>query len=175
MAFQIGEGATPPRILHAGCGGAPLPDWMPGIETRLDIDPNMRPDIVASITDVGDIGPFEAVLCSHCVEHLHPREVHTALSEFHRVLRSGGVAIIIVPDLEGILPTDDVVYESPSGPVTGHDMYYGHKSCVENVFMQHHSGFIAPRLQKACEDAGFANVATIRDSGHNLIAVAVKA
>ena len=115
-------------ILHIGCGGDPLPDYL-GIgsstdylgigssnfkETRLDISEINKPDIVASMTDMGDIGEYDAVLCNHALEHLHPYEVPIALSEFLRVLKKGGSAMVFVPDLEDVKPTEEVILQSPA-------------------------------------------------------------
>jgi len=174
--FNEGVGVPPPRILHVGCGGAPLPDWLLGTETRFDIDPNMKPDIVGSMTEMGDIGPFDIVYCCHTLEHLGPRDVHKALQEFLRVLSPNGAAIVLVPDLEDVKPTFEVMYESPSGPVTGHDMYYGHVSCDHNPYMRHLSGFISETLKDAFLKAGFNRAKVSRgEMGMNLIAMGVKA
>lgn len=165
------------KVLHAGCGGAPLPvDYFPTAEeTRLDIDPAMKPDVVASLTDMGDIGGFDAVYTAHCLEHLYPHEVPVALGEIRRVLRDGGYAMVIVPDLDGVQPTDDVVYESPCGPISGLDMYYGHSRLIpDHPYMAHHCGFVADTLKRAMEASGFSSVST-RSSNRNLIAIGVKA
>lgn len=145
------------RILHAGCGGAKrVPEWLEGEETRLDIDPRAKPDIVASITDMGDIGEFDVVYCAHTVEHLYPHQVDTALREFRRVLKPGGWAYVIVPDLEGIKPDREIVYYCKDGPVTGHDMYFGYEPALEtHPLMAHHSGFVRETLEQALWDAGF--------------------
>ena len=48
---------------------------------------NLRsPDIVASMMDLGEIGEFDVVLCSHALEHLHKEDVDTALNEFSPVV-----------------------------------------------------------------------------------------
>ncbi len=156
-------------FLHIGCGpkheGADtLPHWAKGcIETRLDIDPDAKPDIVASMTDLGDIGPFDIVYSSHTLEHLYPHEVETALSEQYRVLRDGGGFMCVVPDLEGVLATEDIIYESFSGPICGLDMIYGKSSFIKNSrHMAHHCGFVSSTLRRAVEDAGFIKVTTTR-------------
>jgi len=114
----------PGAILHVGCGHEPLPPWFQGaVETRLDIDPRCEPDVVASMTDLGDIGPFDVVFSSHSLEHLAPHDVGVALGEFRRVLKPGGRLVVIVPDLEDVRPTEDVLYVSPAGPIAGIDMY----------------------------------------------------
>lgn len=149
------------RVLHAGCGKTPLPEWMPGTETRLDIDPDVSPDIVASLTDLGDIGPFEMVYCSHALEHFAPHDVRVVLREFKRVLAPNGVLLIVVPNLDGIKPDNTVYYESPAGPVTGLDMYYGMAKLVEtNPWMAHKYGFVPETLRAFMEEAGFTVAAT---------------
>lgn len=164
-------------VLHVGCGGDTLPEWLEGYdEVRLDIDPRWRPDILASMTDMGDIGGFDVVLSHHSLEHLYPHEAPTALREFHRVLKPGGYAAIFVPDLEGVGPTDEVLFESPAGPICGADLIYGLRSKLHEMpHMAHHSGYVALTLRRALESAGFARVDVRRLDCHNLFGVAVKA
>ncbi len=163
--------------MHAGCGHeTELPPHF-GFgrceSVRLDIDPAVKPDIVASLIDMGDIGPFDAAFCSHALEHLYPYEVSVALAELYRVLRPGGHAVLIVPDLEGVLPNEDVVYVCPSGPICGLDMYYGCAGAMrENPWMAHHSGFVADTLKRACDAAGFETTMMKIPPVHSLIAIA---
>ncbi len=159
-----------------GCGSAPLPDWFgAAVETRLDADARARPDIVASMTDMGEIGEYDIVFCSHALEHLAPSDVMKALAEFHRVLRPSGAAMVFVPDLQDIRPTFETVYESPMGPVTGHDMIYGHTLAAEtNPFMRHLTGFIDETLRGALTQAQFRNVRVDRIPPFNLFGVGIK-
>ena len=162
-------------VLHVGCGGTPLPSWLDGEAVRLDIDPDVGPDIVASMTDMGDIGPFDAVYSSHSLEHLYPHEVPWALAEFLRVLKPGGAAIIFVPDLEDVKPTDDILYVSPGGSIAGFDLIYGHRASLQaNPWMAHHTGFISGTLAKAMSEAGFQSVKVERLSCWNLFGVGLK-
>lgn len=164
-----------PHVLHVGCGGSHLPEWVPASrETRLDADPRVGPDIVADMRDLGDIGTFDGIFCSHALEHLTLQDGDIALAEFRRVLRDGGAVMIMVPDLEGIQPTQDVMYESPMGPITGHDMYYGYHCGQENEFMRHKCGYVQSTLQKKLEAAGFQHVSVRRLPGFNLIATGSK-
>src|SRR5580693_1430150 len=94
-------------VLHVGCGpadGQSLhqsfrgPEWR---EIRVDLDPDVKPDLVASITDLKPIadGSVDAVWSSHNLEHLSAHEVPVALGEFFRVLAPAGVVLITLPDL----------------------------------------------------------------------------
>jgi SAM-dependent methyltransferase len=165
------------QILHVGSGVERLPAWLPlqGYEVRLDIDPSCKPDIVASITDLGEIGPFIGLYSSHCLEHLYPHEVPVALAEFYRVLAPGGFVIALVPDLEDVRPTEDVVYQAPCGPITGLDMFYGFRPLLkERPYMAHHTGFVASTLRSALQQGGFSRVAVERVDASQLMGVAFK-
>jgi ubiquinone/menaquinone biosynthesis C-methylase UbiE len=148
-----------------------LPDWFAHYdEVRLDIDPGCKPDIVASITALGDIGPFDAVYCSHTLEHLYPHELPVALAEFRRVLKPGGALVAFVPDLEGIEATEETVYESPCGPITGRDMIYGKISYLaDSPHMAHHNGFVSATFAQAIEAAGYTGVTVLHIPEHNLM------
>ncbi len=84
-------------LLHVGCGGDPIPEWAVGRykEVRLDISPNNQPDILASMADMGDIGTYDAIHCSHALEHLVPHEGDAALREFVRVLNLKGLPLFL--------------------------------------------------------------------------------
>ena len=175
---SIAGAAGSRSVLIAGSGPGKMSEWgQAGYSTTyLDIEPKTNPDVVASMTDMGDIGPFDVVFCSHALEHLYPHEVHPALCEFKRVLRVGGVAIILVPDLEGVSPTNAILpnYHLSTG-VTGLHLFYGdHTQIPEYPYMAHHCGFVAETMRYALESAGFAAVATERQSSYNLVGIGVK-
>jgi SAM-dependent methyltransferase len=167
-----------PRVLHVGCGTSRLPEaFGPVYETRLDLNPAVKPDIVADMTELGDIGPYSAIWCSHALEHLTPAEGHKALCEFRRVLNDGGYAIILVPNIEGILPTDDVLYVSDVGPINGHDLIYGYSGFIEAGIPHylHKTGFIRRTLRAALERAGFRDVRVeIPEHKHSLLGIGIK-
>ncbi len=163
-------------LLHVGCGGDPLPDYLKLYdETRLDIDKTHSPDIIASMTDLGDIGKYDIVLCSHALEHLHPEDVTKALKGFYKVLNDKGSVIIFVPDLEDIKATDEVVYESTAGPITGLDMIYGlTKMTAYNHYMRHLTGFVSYTLKEYLSKAGFSKVTIKRLDNFSLMGVGIK-
>jgi len=178
----------PYRLLHVGCGqktSADLPppfNQAPWQEIRLDIDPQMRPDIVASIDAmpmIGD-GAVHGVYSAHNLEHLYPHEVEAALAEFRRVLAPNGIAVITTPDLSMIAEAIsqgrlmETVYTAPAGPVAPIDMLYGFRPWLANGARQmaHRTGFTTQSLVDALRKAGFANVAACSDKFWAIWAVA---
>lgn len=164
---------TARSVLVAGSGHDMGELWEGAKVTRLDIDPETKPDVVASMTDMGAIGPFDVVYCSHALEHLYPHEVPQALAEFHRVLNDGGSLVVLVPDLEGVPATDDVLPGSCG--LCGLHLYYGdpREIAAGHAHMAHHCGFVASTLRAALEAAGF-DARTQRMSAYNLLAIGVK-
>ena len=127
------------------------------------------------MTDLGDIGPVDCVYAAHTIEHLYPHEVQKAFAEFLRVLRPGGAFVMLVPDLENVRPTDEVVYISTAGPITGFDMYYGKRDLLdEQPYMAHHCGFVRDTLTKELEAAGFSKVKVDAYGSLNLCGVGLK-
>ncbi|MBW6400655.1 class I SAM-dependent methyltransferase [Roseomonas sp. HJA6] len=176
-------------VLHVGCGMAdprklPSAFFEPGSwrEVRLDIDPGVAPDIIATITDMHAVADasVDAVWSAHNVEHLFAHEVPLALAEFRRVLRPEGFALITVPDLQRaaeLVAQDQLAepaYVSPAGPIAPLDMLYGHGAAIAagNHFMAHRTGFTARTLDAALRGAGFGTVRVIRDNAFALWATA---
>lgn len=172
----MGCGVHTPGKLHETFRGD---EW---IEIRLDINPAVGPDILASITDMGSVADasFEALYSSHNLEHLHPHEVPLALAEFKRVLKPYGFALITVPDLQQVARyvaedrAEETILMTNKGPVTPLDVLYGFRPFLANgnLFMAHKYGFTASTLSAALESAGFADVSTEPDGEFNLWATA---
>jgi len=171
----VKDGAAPvePRtVLIAGCGEEG-PQWVEQgwCVVRLDIDPRTSPDIVGSMTALGDIGPYDAIGCNNALEHLYPHEVFDALNEFYRVLKPGGHVIIQVPDLQDVRPTEDLL---PDIGMSGLHLYYGDPALLKEFpYMAHHCGFVEETLRRVLEKAGF-KVQTQRLSCHQLMGIGTK-
>ncbi len=167
------------RVLHVGCGprqsgllppGFDPPEWR---EVRLDIDPEVQPDIVASMTDLSVVesGSFDAIWSSHNLEHLEAHQVPLALREFRRVLDPEGFLVVTLPDLQGVAELVaqgkllDTAYVSPAGPIAPIDIIFGFRAAIAsgNHFMAHRTGFTAQSLGQAIVDAGFAQARIKRD------------
>lgn len=176
-------------LLHIGCGTASperLPECFRGAhwrEIKLDIDPRVKPDIVASLTDMSMVATAsaDAVWSSHNLEHLEGFQVPQALEEIRRVLKPGGFALITLPDLGRIAQlitegrADQVLYTSPAGPITPLDMLFGHQASLTrgNHYMAHRTGFTAERLGTMLAEAGFGEVRVVKGRSFDLWAVAL--
>lgn len=161
-------------FLHVGCGPARKGSRTPGFDTldwreiRLDIDPTVTPDVVASLTDMSAVetASADAIYSSHNIEHLYPHEVPIALAEFRRVLKDDGYAVITCPDVQSIAQfvaqngIDAVAYQSGMGPITPLDMLYGHNTSMArgNLYMAHRTAFTRESLARALGRAGFGSV-----------------
>jgi SAM-dependent methyltransferase len=78
-----------------------------GAYESADIAPG-RGDRVLDIEAIDSAdAQYDCIVCSHVLEHVDDRK---ALGEIHRVLRPGGVALIMLPVIEGWANT----YENPS-------------------------------------------------------------
>jgi SAM-dependent methyltransferase len=178
---------TPPSIktvLHVGCGArgvGVLPADLAGPnfrEIRVDINPIVAPDIVASITDLSAVetGSVDIVYSSQNLEHLFAHEVPLALAEFRRVLNGDGIAMICVPDLQAIAARivadqlDETAYVSPAGPISALDMIYGFTPAIAagNGFMAHKTGFTRTSLGRALIKAGFGHVKIGNDDAFDI-------
>jgi len=178
------------HVLHVGCG--PKDDrtlhstfkqsgWR---EIRLDIDADCEPDIVGSMLNMDAVPDrsMDAIWSSHNIEHLNPHEVPIALTEFFRVLKSGGFLLLSLPDLQRVAAKvaedllEDTAYESPAGPISPIDMIYGHRpSLAEGKhYMAHRTGFTARTLREHLEAAGFTDVQVEQVRSYDLSAKAVK-
>jgi SAM-dependent methyltransferase len=159
-------------LLHVGAGYSPkssLPSLFGGwTEVRVDIDPETRPDIIASMTQMPsvDAASVDAIWSSHSLEHITAGEVKIALGEWMRVLKPDGFAFVTLPDLTQAArlvangKATETLYVSPVGPVTAIDMIYGHSGSIEKGqrYMGHRTGFTSDTLGQALVGAGFDRV-----------------
>ncbi|MFZ6773932.1 class I SAM-dependent methyltransferase [Undibacterium sp. SXout7W] len=166
-------------FLHVGCGRTSKPEAGPGFqsrqwrELRLDIDPDVKPDIIGSMTDMSALedGSVDAVFSSHNIEHLYPHEVPVALKEFIRVLKPDGFAVITCPDLQStaeMIVSGKLLEPAYVNPVKGAlwpvcpiDIFYGHRASIAagQPYMAHHCGFTLDIMLATLKEAGFPAVA----------------
>jgi ubiquinone/menaquinone biosynthesis C-methylase UbiE len=178
-------------FLHVGCGHKrkdrttkALSSWN---ELRFDIDESVNPDLVGTMTDMSSVSSesVDAVFSSHNIEHLYPQEVPVALSEFLRVLKPDGFAVITCPDLQAVCALvaedklTDPAYTSPAGPIAPLDILYGHRPAMAagNLYMSHRCGFTEKVLSATLQSSGFKRVASMKRGApyFDLWALATKA
>ena len=182
-----------PTLLHIGCGPNRKNQTTRGFNTdawtelRLDIDADVQPDIIGTMTDMSAVAEasVDAIFSSHNIEHLYPHEVGPALAEFIRVLRPDGFLVVTCPDLQEVcrLVAEDKLlepaYTAPAGPITPLDILYGHRPPMArgNLYMSHRCGFTEKVLIGTLRSCGFKTVASKRRAHpyYDLYAVATKA
>ena len=162
------------KVLNVGGNSKeiPLPPQYAGFEhLLLDIDLRGSPDIVCDARKLAtlDAGQFDAVYCSHNLEHYYRHDVRGVLAGFLHVLKDGGFAHILVPDIHEVmrmtieqdLDIDDVLYQSRAGPIMVLDVLYGYGVEIEQSgqdFYAHKTGFTQKSLVKALTKAGFSKI-----------------
>ena len=158
-------------LLNVGCGFSNISqlkgfnngNWK---EIRLDIDSNVKPDIVGSSTDMSliETGSVDAVYSSYNLDHIYPHEVSIALKEFHRVLSNDGIVFIRCPDLQTVCEAVvndkllEPLYEAPNGqPISPIDILFGWRIPISqgNEYMTHKGGFTYSALDASFAEAGF--------------------
>ena len=159
------------KLLHVGSGLLTkekttqvfnTDDWE---ETRLDINEDVNPDIIASLTDMSEVesNSYDAVFSHHNIEHLYAYQVPLALNEMSRVLKDDGYLIISCPDLHSVCEkvTEGKVleplYQSGLGPITAIDILFGLRSDLSkgNHYMAHNCGFTKDVLYSTLKNTGF--------------------
>ena len=162
----------PRRVLNVGgqSRGIQLPGPYATFEqVLLDLDPSVGADIVLDVRELTSLAPqqFDAVYCSHNLEHVRQHEVPVVLAGFRHVLKPGGLAHIIVPDLQELMlacvqqgiDLDGLLYESPMGPITPLDVLFGHGGMIAQSgqdFYAHRTGFSRRTLANVVEASGFS-------------------
>lgn len=164
------------RVLNVGGNSKaiPIPGYYDGWEhLLLDIDPSGSPDIVCDSRSLCSLQPhqFDAIYCSHNLEHYFQHDVAKVLAGFRHVLIDHGFVDIRVPDMASLmkqvvekeLDIEDFLYQSPAGPIHVIDVIYGWRKEIEqsgNDFFAHKTGFTEKSLATALQNAGFDSIHT---------------
>ena len=197
VAAPVAHAAAPrlsgaPRVLNVGgfSKTIPIPPHYTGWDhLLLDIDPEANPDVVCDARTLDRLEPaqFDAVYCSHNLEHYYKHEGARVLRGMLHVLKPDGFAEFRVPDLRSVmrkfvvddLELEDVLYVAPAGPITIRDVIYGWDKKIAlsgEDFFAHKTGFTAASLRTVLNDAGFARTMTIVNEGRfEIAALAFKA
>jgi len=146
---------------------------------NLDVDPNTEPDICADLLSLplrqelplgqGGLrtkGMFDAVYCSHVLEHFSPHESMAALRAIAFVLKPSGFAIIRIPSLEMLvqhcqahgLGFQESLHEFTGIPrgVSGQNVIFGMP--LEGEWMRHKRHYTGLELVQELQASGFPEV-----------------
>jgi SAM-dependent methyltransferase len=162
------------RVLNVGGDNKsiPIPPQYNGWQhLLLDIDPRGQPDVLCDARSLTSLDPaqFDAVYCSHNLEHYFQHDVGKVLAGFLHVLKDDGFAHIRVPDMGELmrrvvskgLDIEDFLYESSAGPIRVIDVIYGWSIEIErsgNDHFAHKTGFTQKSLVSHLNASGFAIV-----------------
>ena len=180
-----------PCVLNVGGGGKqiPIPEHYAGWNhLLLDIDPRGQPDIVCDARELTklDGAQFDAIYCSHNLEHYYRHDGARVLQGFLHVLKPDGFAEIRVPDVQSVMrrvvanamDIEDTLYVSAAGPISVRDVLYGFGKQIESSgvdFYAHKTGFTPKSLKAFLDEAGFRDVRlTERDEAFEVRALAFK-
>lgn len=166
--------ATEKCVLNVGGNNKaiPIPPHYAGWRhDLLDIDPAGNPDIVCDAREMHTLpgGLYDAIYCSHNLEHYHRHHARRVLQGFRHVLKPEGFVELRVPDIRQVIAVlhakgmelDDELYVSPAGPITAHDVIYGYHVEIERSgqdFYAHKMGFTPQSMTRMLEEAGFAGI-----------------
>ena len=165
------------KVLNVGGNDKriPIPQHYAGWQhDLLDIDAAAKPDVLCDARLMAERlpgGSYDAVYCSHNLEHYFVHDAKKVLQGFAHILKPDGFAEIIVPDIGAVmrliaqfdLDLSDGIIESPAGEICGRDIIYGWAQQIEqsgNDFFAHKNGFTNKSLRVMLEEA-FGFVVTI--------------
>lgn len=147
----------------------PIPGYFAGWQhDLLDIDPRGEPDLVCDARELTGLtgGVYDAVYCSHNLEHYYRHDGLNVIRGFHHMLNETGFADIRVPDIAQVMAAlrekelefDDILYYSPAGPISAHDVVYGFQKEIRESgqdFYAHKTGFTPKSLGEILLNGGF--------------------
>ncbi len=164
-----------PSVLNVGGGSKAVAipshynDWD---HLLLDIDPKRGVDVVCDARMLASrfaSATYDAVYCSHNLEHYYRHDVLKVLGGFLHVLKDEGFAEIRVPDIGELirlmasadLDIENEIYKASVGAISAHDMIYGYGPEIEESgedFYAHKTGFSRASLARVLVSSGFSDV-----------------
>jgi SAM-dependent methyltransferase len=169
-----GEKSGVKKVLNVGGNdkAIPIPSCFDGWQhDLLDIDPTGNPDILCDARELWKMPPrqYDAIYCSHNLEHYFAHDVLKVLNGFRLILKKNGFAYIRVPNLLGVMQAvistgmelDDTLYMIDSGPIAPLDVIFGWRKQIEQSgvdFFAHKTGFSVSLLVRALKQSGFSHV-----------------
>lgn len=82
--------------LNVGCHDIHIKDFV-----NIDIDENMKPDLILDATKLRshfEDDSIDFIYCGHFLEHLNLQDANQVVGDFHKLLRVYGSLVCVVPD-----------------------------------------------------------------------------
>jgi predicted SAM-dependent methyltransferase len=134
--------------LHLGCGSKYLPGWV-----HIDVDAYPHVQIQHEISNLPMLtdGSADEIYACHVLEHYMRRDVRRVLTEWFRLLRSGGVLRVAVPDFGAVAQ-----HYKEHGDLTAlHGLLFGNQGSLYNV---HYAVYDEKSLTVVLESVGFIHI-----------------
>lgn len=90
LPFQQGQ-----KIIELGGGDAPV--FRPNVDARFGAQTDFTADFAKPLPITSD--EWDGIFSRFAIEHISWRDVRGFISEMHRILKPGGVAVVIAPNL----------------------------------------------------------------------------
>lgn len=140
--------------LHLGCGKRYIPGFI-----HIDVDDFPHIDFRTSIDRLPMFGDasVDLIYSSHSLEYFDRIDAHSVLTEWHRVLKPGGILRLAVPDFSALVE----LYQRTKnlnlvvGPLYGRMPV---KSSDGERLLFHKTTYDFDSLAAVCRDAGFRSV-----------------
>jgi hypothetical protein len=163
-------------VLNVGGGSKSLPipvrysGWKHDL---LDVDPQSNAEWLMDARDMSRIpsASYDAVFCSHNLEHYFRHDGVKVWQGFTRVLKPDGFVEVVVPNLAEVmrftvernLDMDDTLYTLPSGmPIFVRDVFFGLGRQIEQSgqdWFAHKTGFSPNSLARFISTNGLPFIA----------------
>ena len=159
------------RVLNVGGSSKSIPisarfdGWQ---QDLLDVDPRFGVDVVMDARALTNLpGGYDAVYCSHTLEHFTEDDAQKVLAEFLHILKDEGFAEIRVPDfkaactaaVERNVELNETLYTINGFDVSLRHIIFGHESEVKRSgkdYWAHKNVYTPKTLAQDLQRAGFA-------------------
>ncbi|WP_448560741.1 class I SAM-dependent methyltransferase [Trichothermofontia sp.] len=138
-----------PLKLYLACGRRRLLGFI-----HIDIHPEVKPDIIADVDclEMFQDGSVELIYFHHGLERIPRYKIVTALAEWKRILKPGGILRLVLPDFEALAKLY-VLNQVPLEAIAG--IIHGDQDCPENT---HYWSWDFQSLYWLLTKAGFENI-----------------
>lgn len=142
------------KKLHLGCGSKYIPGFL-----HCDLADYVHIDYKQDMRDLSIFKDesIDLIYCSHALEYFDRNQVVEVLKEWFRVLKSGGMLRIAVPDFEAIvkvyLKYNDLEHQGILGPLYGK---WQNSNTTETLY--HKTTWDFKSLSNVLKDIGFNTI-----------------